>query len=170
MTGKPTEIVVSQHVLIYSWLMYQYQRQVDTRFILHDTEAKEVANFYTYYHSMVAGGTQVATAYKLVNDIVESENLARDYNIYVFHGTDGDDWDKNGEETIPEIQKMLGYCSRIGITIANGTADEKYRTFFEKYMVDSDLLEKFPKLIRMDTVVQDAGEEQIIEGIRSLIS
>ena len=24
MSGKPTELVVTQHVLIYSWLLYQY--------------------------------------------------------------------------------------------------------------------------------------------------
>ena len=50
MSGKPTELVVTQHVLIYSWLLYQYARQVESRFILHDTEAKEVADFYTYYN------------------------------------------------------------------------------------------------------------------------
>ena len=42
MSGKPTELVVTQHVLIYSWLLYQYAGQVESRFILHDTEAKEV--------------------------------------------------------------------------------------------------------------------------------
>ena len=40
-------------------LLYQYAMQVETRFILHDTEAKEVPDFYTYYNSKVAGGTQV---------------------------------------------------------------------------------------------------------------
>jgi uncharacterized sporulation protein YeaH/YhbH (DUF444 family) len=60
MSGKPTEVIVSQHVLIYSWLLYQYERQVETRFILHDTEATEVTDFYTYYNSRVAGGTKVA--------------------------------------------------------------------------------------------------------------
>ena len=94
MLGSPTELVVSQHVLIYSWLLYQYARQVETRFILHDTEANEVADFYTYYNSRVAGGTKVVSAYRLVNEIVQKESLARDYNIYIFHGTDGDDWDK----------------------------------------------------------------------------
>ncbi len=98
MSGKPTELVVSQHVLIYSWLLYQYEKQVESRFILHDTEASEVPDFYTYYNSKVAGGTKVASAYKLVNEIVNKENLIRDYNIYVFHGTDGDDWDTNGKE------------------------------------------------------------------------
>ena len=80
-----------------------------TRFILHDTEAKEVENFHTYYNSRVAGGTQVASAYKLVNRIVEDENLERDYNIYVFHGTDGDDWDTKGDEALPELKKMLNF-------------------------------------------------------------
>jgi hypothetical protein len=69
--------VVTQHVLIYSWLLYQYANQVESRFILHDTEAKEVKDFYTYYNSKVAGGTKVASAYRLVNEIVKEENLAR---------------------------------------------------------------------------------------------
>ena len=55
MFGKPTELVVSQHVLIYSWLLFQYARQVETRFILHDTDSTEVPDFYTYYNSKVAG-------------------------------------------------------------------------------------------------------------------
>ena len=71
MQGKPTELVVAQHVLIYSWLLYQYENRVESRFILHDTEAKEVKDFYTYYNSKVAGGTRVVSAFKLVNDIVE---------------------------------------------------------------------------------------------------
>ncbi|MBU8909991.1 MAG: DUF444 family protein, partial [Desulfobacterales bacterium] len=109
MGGKVTQTVVSQHVMLYSWLLYQYEKQVETRFVLHDTEAKEVSDFYKYYSYKVAGGTKVFTAFKMVNEIVERENLARDYNIYVFHGTDGDDWDKEGQQTIAEIKKMLNY-------------------------------------------------------------
>ncbi|MGW8193831.1 MAG: DUF444 family protein, partial [Desulforhopalus sp.] len=75
MSGQPTELVVNQHVLIYSWLIYQYKNQVKTRFILHDTEAKEVDSFQIYYNSTVAGGTQVASAYQLVNKIVDEESL-----------------------------------------------------------------------------------------------
>ncbi|MGD8542674.1 MAG: DUF444 family protein, partial [Desulfobacteraceae bacterium] len=47
MAGRATELVVTQHVLIYSWLLYQYDRQVQTRFVLHYTEATEVPDFYT---------------------------------------------------------------------------------------------------------------------------
>jgi len=50
MGGKTTQVVVSQHVMLYSWLLYQYEKQVETRFILHDTEAREVEDFYKYIH------------------------------------------------------------------------------------------------------------------------
>ena len=136
MAGKSTTLVVTQHVLIYSWLLYQYARQVETRFILHDTEAKEVPDFYTYYNSKVAGGTQVVSAYRLVNEIVHNENLLRDYNIYIFHGTDGDDWDTDGKESVPELKKMLAYANRVGVTIAEHTTaptnKTRGRTLFEK--------------------------------------
>ena len=170
MQGKVTELVVTQHVLIYSWLLYQYARQVESRFILHDTSAKEVDDFYTYYNSRVAGGTKVVSAYKLVNDIVEMENLARDYNIYVFHGTDGDDWDTEGKETLPELKKMLGYASRVGITIAEHAGTTHRGTEVDKYLDKSKLLNEKPQLIRLDAMRENADEPRLIQGIKRLIS
>lgn len=171
MSGKPTELVVSQHVLIYSWLLYQFARQVESRFILHDTEAKEVPDFYTYYNSRVAGGTKVSAAFKLVNEIVEKENLTQDYNIYVFHGTDGDDWDTGGKDTIPEIRKMLAYASRVGITIVeSGGGGWRDKTEVEKYLISSNVLTEYPKLIRLDVMKESADEPRLIEGIKHLIS
>jgi len=169
MHGSPTEVVVSQHVLIYSWLLYQYARQVESRFILHDTEANEVPDFYTYYNSKVAGGTKVVSAYRLVNKIVDQENLAQDYNIYVFHGTDGEDWDTEGKETVPELKKMLTYANRMGITIAHENSGAEKKTVVEKYVVDSKLLEEKPDLLRLDVVQVSADETRLIEGIKKLI-
>jgi uncharacterized sporulation protein YeaH/YhbH (DUF444 family) len=170
MSGKPTELIVAQHVMIYSWLLFQYDRQVETRFILHDTEAKEVPDFYTYYNSSVAGGTRVESAYRMVNELVESGNLARDYNIYVFHGTDGDDWDSDGAKTVPELKQMVTYSSRVGITIAEGPPGQRHRTAVERYVRDSRLLEDYPRQIRLDTVSEAADESRLIEGIKTLIS
>ncbi|MDY6822712.1 MAG: DUF444 family protein [Thermodesulfobacteriota bacterium] len=168
MSGKPTSLVVSQHILIYSWLLFQYTNRVESRFILHDTQAKEVENFYVYYNSRVAGGTRVASAYRLVNDIVEAENLSRDYNIYVFHGTDGDDWDKEGKETVPEIRRMLRYVNRMGITIAKRAGERT--TEVENYIEAANLLHDNPKLLRMDALADGADEPRLIEGIKKLIS
>ncbi len=170
MSGKPTEVIVSQHVMIYSWILYQYAGQVETRFILHDTEAKEVPDFYTYYNSRVAGGTKVSSAFTMVNEIVQKENLARDYNIYVFHGTDGDDWDTEGKESLPEIEKMLVYTNRLGVTIAENSYGSKGNTEVEKYLKKSGLLEKMKDKIRLDVMSESAEEPRIIEGIRKLMS
>ena len=170
MLGKPTELVVSQHVLIYSWLLFQYARQVETRFILHDTDATEVPDFYTYYNSKVAGGTKVASAYRLVNEIVEKEGLVRDYNIYVFHGTDGDDWDSDGKETLPELEKMLSFSNRVGITIASYSAGAGKKSTVETYLNGSRLQEQKPDLLRLDVMEESADEARLIEGIKKLIS
>lgn len=170
MSGKPTSLVVAQHILIYSWLLFQYAMQVESRFILHDTEAKEVPDFYTYYNSKVAGGTKVASAFRLVNEIIENENLTQDYNIYIFHGTDGDDWDTDGKETVPELKKTLNYANRVGITIAQHSYGGKRDTEVEKYLKTSGLLKDKPKLIRLDVMQDDADEPRLIEGIKHLIS
>ena len=170
MGGKPTELIVNQHVLIYSWLIYQYKNQVETRFILHDTEAKEVENFQVYYNSTVAGGTQVSSAYKLVNEIVEDESLAAENNIYVFHGTDGDDWDTKGDKSIPELKKILRYASRVGITIAENGYGISGQTEVEKYIKKSGLLEEKSDLLRMDVITKETDESRLISGIRELIS
>jgi uncharacterized protein len=168
MAGKTTDLVVTQHVLIYSWLLYQYANQVQSRFILHDTGAKEVPDFYTYYNSKVAGGTQVSSAYKLVNEIVANENLAQDYNIYIFHGTDGDDWDSEGREAIPQLKTMLRYANRVGISIAQHSSGSA--TEVEKYIKKSGLLEQAAALLRMDIFGEDADEQRLIDGIKKLIS
>lgn len=170
MSGKPTELVVAQHVLIFSWLLYQYANRVETRFILHDTEAKEAPDFYTYYNSRVAGGTKVASAFRLVNEIVEKEGLQKDYNIYAFHGTDGDDWDTDGKNTIPEIERMLKYTNRVGITVARSGSATTRDTDMERYLKLSGLLEKRPHDIRLDAMPEDSDETRIIEGIKKLIS
>jgi hypothetical protein len=118
----------------------------------------------------VAGGTQVSSAYRLVNEIVEKENLARDYNIYIFHGTDGDDWDTDGKESLPQLEKMLSYANRVGISIAEHTQETSHNTEVEKYLKKSKLLTDKPDLLRLDVMHQSADEPRLIEGIKKLIS
>ncbi len=169
MQGKPTEVIATQHLFIYSWLMYQYKNNVETRFILHDTEAKEVPDFYTYHNSQIAGGTNVSPAYELVNKIVGDEQLARDNNIYVFHGTDGDDWEEKGDKAIAAIKTMLTYVNRFGITVARNLWAAASKTTVEKYIETSNLLKQYPKLIRIDSMqARSATEDRIIESIKKL--
>ncbi len=171
MQGNPTQVVTTQHLLIYSWLMYQYQNNVVSRFIVHDTTAKEVPDFYIYYQSQVAGGTKISPALELVNQIVEKEKLTVENNIYVFQGTDGDDWDEDGKDMTNALRKMLTYTNRIGITVARNTWGGNSMTIVEKHLNDSGFLKEKADLIKMDVMqADDAPESRIIEGIRILVS
>ena len=170
MQGDPTDVITQQHLFIYSWLMYQYSGNVETRFILHDTEAKEVDDFYTYHQSQVAGGTRIAPAFHLVNKIVEEERLEPVYNIYVFHGTDGDDWDETGEDMIKDLKKMLHYANRVGITVAKNSWGGSGETTVERYINRSGLLKDAKDLFKLDVMTaSEASEARIIEGIKALV-
>jgi uncharacterized protein len=111
----------------------------------------------------------VVSAYRLVNEIVQKEDLARDYNIYIFHGTDGDDWDREGKETLPELKTMLTYANRIGITIVESAFRSGAKSEVEKYIAASKLPEEKPALLRIDTIEENADEARLIAGIKKLI-
>ncbi len=171
MQGKPAETIATQHLFIYSWLMYQYSNNVMSRFIVHDTEAKEVEDFRQYYQLQVAGGTRVAPAFALVNKIIQSENLAQDYNVYVFYGTDGDDWDSDGKELNQQLSQLLPLVSRMGFTVAKNAWTGENQTTVEKNIASSGIAEKRKKEFRIDGFpAEGADEKRIIESIKKLVS
>ncbi len=104
--------------------------------------------------------------------IIEEEQLAKDYNIYIFHGTDGDDWEYKGEKTISAIKQMLPAINRLGITVAkNSWGTSQKKTTVEQYIDNSGLLKEKASLIKLDSMVAaNATEERIIEGIKKLLS
>ena len=167
MGGKPTEAIISQHLMIYAWLLHQYEKLVIPRFFVHDTEAREVS-VQEYFTLMAGGGTLIPSVYKEITKAVESESLARDYNIYVFQGTDGDDFD-DGKQAIPEIEKILGYVNRMGVSVLKGPYGDG-KTRFEGYIEKGGFLER-KSVFRMHVMpVHEVTEEKNIEAIKALIA
>lgn len=165
MSGNPTKAILSQHLMLYSCILYQHEKLVMPRFIVQDTEAKEVTA-KAYFNIKSNGGTFIPSAYKQINEIVESEGLAKNFNIYVFQGTDGDDAD-NGKEAIPEIEKILNYTNRMGVTVFKGNKKE---TVFEKYIEQGGFLEN-RNLFRMHAMSNEGvTDEQNEEAIRELLA
>jgi hypothetical protein len=173
MWGEPTRALVSQHLLIYAWLLYQYEKRVIPRFIVHDHAAQEVtARQYFYYNSW--GGTYLPSAYKKVNEIVEGEALESQYNIYLFQGTDGDDGG-DGTEAIPQIKKILAYTNRMGVTLFKHRyyAEQGIKTIFEEYVERGEILPR-RDVFRMHIMSRDfwtrITDEMNIEAIKALIA
>ena len=168
MYGDPTQAVTEQHLMIYSWLLFQHEKLLIPRFIVHDTVAREVS-VRRYFTESSGGGTFIPSGYRKITEIVESEGLSRDYNVYVFQGTDGDD-DDDGEEAIPEIEKILGYVNRMGVSVLKGPYGGDKKNIFEKYIEAGKFLER-KDLFRMHIMPgHGVTDEQNYEAIKALIA
>ena len=90
MGDEQKEIVRIEAFWIDTWLKSQY-RHLETRYIVHDAEAKEV-DAHTFFHLRESGGTRISSAYSLCNAIIDAEYPPEEWNIYPFHFSDGDNW------------------------------------------------------------------------------
>lgn len=82
-------------------------------FISHHTEAKEVTEeqFFTQGES---GGTVVSSAYKLALEMIEDRFPARDWNIYPFHFSDGDNYYSDNDDAVKLADKLIEACNLFG--------------------------------------------------------
>jgi len=71
---------------------------------------------------------------------------------------------------VPELEKMLSYASRVGITVAENGFGISGQTEVEKYIRKSGWLEEKKEYLRLDVISKDTSETRLINGIRDLIS
>ncbi len=100
MGREQKEIVRLVSFWIDTWLRSQYQ-SLETRYVVHDAVAKEVDQ-ETFYRLRESGGTKISSAYALAADVVEQHFPTDDWNVYLFHFSDGDNW--SGRDT----EKCMG--------------------------------------------------------------
>lgn len=168
MTGEPTKAIVSQHLMIYSWLLFQYDKLVIPRFFVHDTEAEEVS-VEEYFGLMAGGGTFIPSVYREITKAVDGESLSQNYNIFVFQGTDGDDGD-DGTEAIPEIEKILGYVNRMGVSVLKNPYYGTRETPLESYVKKASFSDR-KDVFRMHVMPSEGvTDEDNIKAIQELIA
>lgn len=87
--------------------------QVKIVFISHHTEAKEVTEeqFFTQGES---GGTVVSSAYRLALETIAERFPPRDWNIYPFHFSDGDNYYSDNDEAVRLADEMIRTCNLFG--------------------------------------------------------
>ncbi len=97
MGDEQKEIVRIESFWIDTWLRSQY-KGIESRYIIHDATAREVDRD-TFFRTRESGGTMISSAYKLALGILEEEYVAEEWNTYLFHFSDGDNWsvDDTGE-------------------------------------------------------------------------
>jgi len=113
MTDDQKEIVRIEAFWIDTWLRSQYDG-VTTRYIIHDALAKEVDE-HTFYHTRESGGTRISSAYRLANRIIEADHPSEEWNIYVLHFSDGDNWGEDNHSCIELLHdQILPKCNLFG--------------------------------------------------------
>lgn len=102
MGDEQKEIVRLTAFWIDTWLQSQY-KGLERRYIIHDATAREVDQ-NTFYRTKESGGTLISSAYRLAMKILEDHFEASEWNVYLFHFSDGDNW--SGNDTA-ECMKIL---------------------------------------------------------------
>jgi hypothetical protein len=106
MGDEQKEIVRIESFWIDTWLNYQY-KNLEARYVIHDAVAQEVDK-ETFYHTRESGGTIISSAYKLADRMINESYPPNDWNIYLFHFSDGDNWGEiDTEECISLLRDHL---------------------------------------------------------------
>ena len=122
MGDEQKEIVRLESFWINTWLQKHY-KGLETRFIIHDAAAKEVDE-KTFFSTSESGGTLISSAYKLAQQMILEEYNPRDWNIYPFHFSDGDNW--SGEDTRLCMKMLTEFFLPNCNTFCYGQVESKY--------------------------------------------
>jgi sporulation protein YhbH len=100
----------------YFWMVRFLKTKYDhvkIVFISHHTEAKEVTEdqFFTQGES---GGTVVSSAYRLALDVIAERFPPKDWNIYPFHFSDGDNYYSDNDEAVRLADELTHRCNLFG--------------------------------------------------------
>lgn len=95
MGDEEKNIVKTETFWMNAWLKKHYPK-LETRFIIHDAKAQEVTE-QVFFTTTESGGTVISSAYELAKQVIQKDYPVNEWNIYMFHFSDGDNW--SGEDT-----------------------------------------------------------------------
>jgi len=102
--------------LFFYWtvrfLRHRYTH-VDVRFIAHTTEARETTE-QEFFNRVESGGTLVSSAYEYARRLQRERYPATDWNVYVLHASDGENFLPDNDRVHDTIVDLMGVCSLIG--------------------------------------------------------
>ncbi len=161
MGDEQKEIVRLESFWINTWLKKHY-KGLETRFIIHDAAAKEVDE-ETFFRTSESGGTLISSAYKLCQQIIETDYPVHEWNIYPFHFSDGDNW--SGEDTRLCVRLMKEFFLPISNVFCYGQVESKYGS--GQFL--KDLQKEFQGDERI-VLSQIESRDKILDSIRDFLS
>ncbi len=160
MGDEQKQIVRLESFWINTWLKKHY-KGLETRFIIHDATAKEVDED-TFFKTSESGGTLISSAYKLCQQIIETEYPPDQWNIYPFHFSDGDNW--SGEDTRTCIHLLNEFFLPNCNVFSYGQVESKYGS--GQFL--KDLQKEFGSDDRL-TLSQIENRDKILDSIKDFL-
>ena len=98
--------------LLYQFIRYRYEK-IDIVFVAHTTEAKEV-NEDDFFQRGSSGGTFISSGLDKSLEIISERYNPNSWNLYAFHGSDGENWSEDNEKAKIAMQKLIDICQLAG--------------------------------------------------------
>jgi len=98
--------------LLYQFIRYRYEK-IDIVFVAHTTEAKEV-NEDDFFQRGSSGGTFISSGLDKSLEIINERYNPNSWNLYAFHGSDGENWVEDNEKAKTAMQKLIDICQLAG--------------------------------------------------------
>ena len=160
MGADQKELVRTESFWLDTWISSHYQgtRKV---YIVHDAAAKEVDRD-TFFRIRESGGTVISSAYTLAHQIIQERFPPSDWNLYIFHFTDGENYSRQDtakclemleQQLLPKLN-LFGY----GQVESYGTSGDFYDAL-HKHVKDDDrvVLSRIP------------DRDAIVDSIKTLL-
>lgn len=160
MGDEQKEIVRLESFWINTWLKKHY-KGLETRFIIHDAAAKEVDED-TFFRTSESGGTLISAAYKLCQQIIETDYPVNEWNIYPFHFSDGDNW--SAEDTRLCVKMIREFFLPNVNMFCYGQVESKYGS--GQFL--KDLQKEFPSDDRI-SLSQIENRDKILDSIKDFL-
>ena len=138
MGADQKELVRTESFWIDAWIASHYQGTRSV-FIVHDAAAKEVDR-ETFFRIRESGGTVISSAYELAARIISERFPAEDWNLYLFHFTDGENYSRQDTDKCLDLlqHKLLPTLNLFGYgqVESYGTSGDFYDSLHQRFGSD----------------------------------
>jgi len=155
--------------LLYQFLCTRYQN-VEIVFIAHHTEAREVTE-EEFFHKGESGGTFISSGYNKALEIINERYHPTLWNVYVFHCSDGDNFESDNEAALKAAQELTETANLFGYgeikPLGSGYYGSSMITFFSQIQASNfqtvqiqkkeDIWASFKTFLSKDRAREDAA-------------
>lgn len=161
MGDEQKEIVRLTSFWLDTWLSTQYSG-LERRYIIHDATAREVDQ-QTFYRTKESGGTLISSAYRLAQKMIEDAFNPAEWNIYLFHFSDGDNW--SGNDTAECMKLLEGSLMPAANLFCYGQVESRYGS--GQFL--RDLQKHFGDQNAKITLAQIKDRDAIVDAIKTFL-